>query len=142
MYNRRYIIPGLLVFIVLFSAPFWANALSSSKKPYKRPELALPANATECVEPAEYMRAEHMRILNEWRDAALRDGKRLYKSSTGTVWEVSLQNTCMKCHNDKANFCDACHTSNSVDPYCWTCHIEPKKPAAQKSVTPKLAGGG
>lgn len=127
MYNRRYIIPGILAFLVLFSSPFWANILT---RQYVRPALALPVGEKECVESAEFMRAEHMRLLNEWRDAAMRDGKRVYKATNGKLWEISLQNTCMKCHNDKAGFCDACHVSNSVTPYCWTCHIEPKKPVA------------
>lgn len=122
MYNARYVIPALLVFIILITLPFWVNVVTPE---YSRPELVLPADAEACVEPVEYMRAEHMRLLNEWRDAALREGKRVYTSSTGQVWDINLQNTCMHCHTDKAGFCDACHDSNSVDPYCWDCHIEP-----------------
>ena len=123
MFNAKYIIPGVLVFLVLFSAPFWLNIGSGS---YKRPEIALPATEKECVEPREFMAAEHMQLLDTWRDMALREEKRAYVSTSGKVWNISLQNTCMSCHTDKAGFCDKCHNANSVDPYCWDCHVEPR----------------
>lgn len=123
MYNTKYVLLGLIVFLGLFTAPFWANMGSAT---YERPKLALPADEKECIEPVEYMRAEHMHILDVWRDEALREGKRTYVASNGKVWTVSLQNTCLKCHTNKAEFCDKCHDSNSVSPYCWDCHVEPK----------------
>ncbi|GFM37455.1 sulfate reduction electron transfer complex DsrMKJOP subunit DsrJ [Desulfovibrio psychrotolerans] len=123
MYNTKYVIAGLVVFLALFTSPFWLNM---GKASYQRPELALPADAKECIEPVDYMRAEHMQILDTWRDQALREGKRTYVATDGKVWNVSLQNTCMKCHANKADFCDKCHTTNSVNVYCWDCHVEPK----------------
>jgi hypothetical protein len=123
MYNKKFIIPGILVFLALFSAPFWLNLGSES---YKRPDITLPLTEKECVEPREFMAAEHMQLLDTWRDQALREDKREYVSTSGKVWTISLQNTCMSCHSDKAGFCDACHNANSVDPYCWDCHVEPK----------------
>ncbi|BFR48895.1 sulfate reduction electron transfer complex DsrMKJOP subunit DsrJ [Nitratidesulfovibrio sp. HK-II] len=123
MYNGKYIIPGIVIFVGLFTFPFWSNLLTPK---YERPQLALPAGQKECIEPAEYMRAEHMHILDVWRDQALREGKRAYVASNGKVWDISLQNTCMKCHANKADFCDKCHNSNSVSPYCWDCHVAPR----------------
>ena len=35
-------------------------------------------------------------------------------------------NTCLKCHNDYEQFCDKCHKTNNVEPYCWSCHVLPK----------------
>lgn len=61
--------------------PFWANF--GGTKDYKRPAIVLPQNEKECVEPVEFMRAEHMYLLNEWRDQALRYENRTYVSSTG-----------------------------------------------------------
>ena len=123
MYNARYIIPGILIFLVAFTLPFWGNATTGK---VSRPAIVLPEGEKECIESAAFMRAEHMRILNEWRDAALRDGKRSYVATDGKIWEISLQNTCMRCHTDKAQFCDTCHTANNVTTYCWDCHIAPK----------------
>lgn len=126
MYNSKFILAGLAVFVALFTSPFWVNAFAPR---YERPEVVLPKGEgmDQCIMDPAYMRAEHMRILNEWRDMALREGTRVYTDSkTGKTWEINLQNTCMDCHSNKEKFCDSCHTSNSVDPYCWDCHIEPK----------------
>ncbi len=123
MFNAKYIWPGIIAFVVLFTSPFWLNVGSDS---YKRPEIALPATEKECIEPREFMAAEHMQLLDTWRDMALREEKREYVSTSGKVWEVSLQNTCMSCHTNKVEFCDKCHDTNSVDPYCWDCHVEPR----------------
>ena len=123
MYNAKYIWPGILLFVVLFSSPFWLNIGSSS---YLRQAVALPLTEKECIEPRAYMAAEHMQLLNSWRDMALREEKRQYVAGNGKPWEISLQNTCLSCHANKADFCDKCHNSNSVAPYCWDCHVEPR----------------
>lgn len=122
MYNAKYVILGIIVFAVLFTTPFWIG----KGEQYKRPDVVLPKTEKECVEPVAFMRAEHMQLLNTWRDEALRNDNRVYVSSTGKKWEISLQNTCMKCHTNAVDFCDKCHISNSVYPYCWSCHIAPK----------------
>ncbi len=125
LYNAKYIIPGLLVAVIAFTAPFWLNIGSEA---YEYPQVALPqgAQGEACIEPVEWMRAEHMTLLNTWRDEAVRLDKRVYVASDGKKWEVSLQNTCMACHANKVEFCDKCHDSNNVEPYCWTCHVPPK----------------
>ncbi len=68
MYNSKYVIIGIVVFVVLATAPFWVSSFSSVEGEYKRPDIALPKNEKECIEPVEYMRAEHMQLLNDWRD--------------------------------------------------------------------------
>ena len=123
MYNAKFIWPGIILFVVLFTSPFWLNVGSSE---YKRPEIALPQTEKECIEARDFMAAEHMQMLDTWRDMALREEKREYVSTSGKVWEISLQNTCMSCHANKVDFCDKCHDANSVDPYCWDCHVEPR----------------
>ena len=131
MYNAKFVIPGIIVFAGLFTAPFWINMLSSGHEEVK---VELPAEPvtffgeerSQCVEPREWMAANHMELLLEWRDQALREGKRIYVASDGKKWETSLQNTCMACHSNKAEFCDKCHNANSVNPYCWDCHVVPQ----------------
>lgn len=117
------IIIGLVIFIGMLTAPF---AVGTMTKEYKQPELKLPVGEKECIESKEFMRKEHMVLLDEWRDWALRDGKRIYTNHAGKEFVISLQNTCMKCHNNKADFCDKCHTDAGVSPYCWDCHIQPE----------------
>ncbi len=131
MYNAKYIIPGLAVFVGIVTLPIWLNFCSPD---YTYPDVALPKQPvvfngearTDCVEPGAWMRANHMELLISWRDAALRDEKRVYVASDGKKWETSLQNTCMACHSNKADFCDKCHDTNSVNPYCWDCHVIPQ----------------
>ncbi len=124
MYNGKYIVTGIVIFAVLMLAPFLFNILAGTS--YAEPKLQLPKGQTDCIEATEFMRAEHMQLLNTWRDEAIRDGKRVYTASNGKQYDISLQNTCMKCHANKAEFCDKCHNAASVSPYCWTCHIEPR----------------
>jgi hypothetical protein len=126
MYDTGKIIVGIVVFVILGTSPLWINALSGGTP--EPPEFKLPPNgSTECIESTEYMRANHMDLLNQWRDDVVRQGGRDYVSSTtGKVYDMSLSRTCMDCHSNKAEFCDACHTYMAVAPYCWDCHVEPK----------------
>ena len=124
MYNGGKILAGLAIFLGLVTFPFWYHVGSAA---YKTPELKLPPKtvATECIESAEHMRAEHMQILNDWRDSVVRNNNRDYVNLKGVSFEMSLQKTCMKCHGTKKDFCDKCHTAAAVSPYCWDCHIAP-----------------
>jgi hypothetical protein len=126
MYDAGKIIVGLVVFIILATSPLWLNAMLGGSP--EVPEIKLPTNgSTECVEATDFMRAEHMDLLNQWRDDVVRKGTRDYVSTTsGKVYDMSLSRTCMDCHSNKAEFCDACHTYMAVSPYCWDCHVEPK----------------
>lgn len=123
LHNGGSILAGLVIFLGIVTFPLW---FSVGSKAYSQPKLKLPVNEKECIESKEFMRKEHMQLLNEWRDWALRDGKRTYVNSKGKEYAISLQNTCMKCHDNKAEFCDKCHNDAAVSPYCWDCHIQPE----------------
>lgn len=125
MNDRNYIIIGLVVFFALLTFPVWYNLGSASSAP----EVVLTEKAKEakiCIEDADFMRREHMQILNNWRDKVVREDKRTYTGKDGKQYNVSLSNTCMDCHSNKADFCDKCHTYTAVDPYCWDCHTYPE----------------
>lgn len=126
MYNAKYIIPGIIITIILLTSPFWLNIGTTN---YVYPEVSLPKgkDMDTCIEPKEWMRINHMNLLNQWRDEATREGNHIYTATDDRTWEISLQNTCMKCHTSKTDFCDKCHNSNNVQPYCWTCHIAPRE---------------
>jgi hypothetical protein len=126
MYDAGKIIVGLAVFVALATSPLWFNALFGEGP--EAPELKLPTNgSTECVEAKDFMVSNHMDLLNQWRDSVVRTGTRDYVSTlNGKVFDMSLSRTCMDCHSNKAEFCDACHTYLAVSPYCWDCHVEPK----------------
>jgi len=141
MYDAGKIIVGLGIFVVLFTSPFWYNGAVG--EPVKLRDLT-PAYAvsTQCVEDAKFMREKHMDLLNTWRNDVVRDQDRFFKKDGHEVrWsdlakgpggfrlygddkvQKSLSNTCMKCHSNYETFCLRCHQSNSVDPFCWDCHL-------------------
>ena len=70
------------------------------------------------------MKSEHMRILDLWRNEVVRHANRVYVADDGKEYMMSLSNTCLDCHYNKAEFCDSCHNYTAVNPYCWECHIE------------------
>lgn len=129
------VIVVIIGFVVFFGFPFFYNLGKANARPQVKVDT--PAilewekehGKKECVEPKEFMRGGHMQMLNDWRDAVVRNGERVYINSKGTHFNISLQNTCMNCHSNKKDFCDQCHNYLGVKPYCWTCHIPPKENA-------------
>jgi len=98
MYDAGKVLIGLVVFVVLFTSPVWYNLAVGEEisHPDLSPaELYARENSVEakCIE--ENMKADHMTILNRWRDEAIREGKR---DLEGTHFKKSLSNTCLECH--------------------------------------------
>ena len=129
MYNKGTIIPGLIIFVLFVTFPIWFNGLKAGTLP--KPELP-PGGEKKCVESVEYMRANHMQLLNEWRDNVLRDDNRTVVTVEGKDYRKGLQTACMQCHSNKEKFCDSCHTYAAVNPYCWDCHLTPKEAASKE----------
>jgi hypothetical protein len=129
MYDKGKIITGIIIFLIVATFPFWYNLGKAAPQPDPKTDTPAIKNLIkkECVEPKAFMKTYHMQLLDKWRDTVVRDGDRVYMNTNGIRYEMSLQNTCMKCHSNKAKFCDQCHNYLRVIPYCWTCHIEPKE---------------
>ena len=123
MYDGKYIIPGLIIFVALMTFPVWKNMGNAG--PVPKPEK--PADVKKCIDAVDVMRTSHMKILDDWRDEVLREGKREQIEVAGVMYDKSLMNGCMACHKEKKKFCDECHTYTSVSPYCWDCHYVPKE---------------
>jgi hypothetical protein len=129
LYNRGIILAGIAVFLIVATFPFWRQAGRTAPPP----DLKLDTPAIErlkeklCVEPAPYMRANHMKLLAAWRDGAVREGNRSYRAADGKVYEIRLTGTCLECHSNKEQFCDRCHNYAGAKPNCWSCHIIPKE---------------
>jgi len=123
VYNAKTIIPGLLGFVAVAALPLWLAMAGGGTG--DRPELELPQDGSKCVESTEYMRDNHMLLLDDWRDLAVREGKRIHVSSDGTRHKMSLTGTCMSCHTNGEAFCDRCHNYAGVTPTCWDCHVRP-----------------
>ena len=130
MYNKGTIIPGLIIFVLFVTFPLWFNAFSTASTV---PKVELPPGGEkQCVAPEAVMRAQHMVILNEWRDDVLRNNDRVMVKVDGKEYRKCLQLACMQCHSNKEKFCDSCHEYASVKPYCWDCHLAPSVLAKKK----------
>ena len=123
MKDRGIIVFGVIVFLGLFTFPFWYGLGQAVPVP----KVQLPKDQKACVAPTEFMKTSHMQMLNEWRDYVVRDGLRVFVAADGKKYNMSLSNQCMKCHAEKTKFCDQCHNYLGVAPYCWDCHVAPKE---------------
>ena len=124
MNDKGKIILGLIVFLVAVTFPLWRGVFAQGAAP----DVALPQGEdVKCIEPRAYMAANHMNMLDSWRDAVVRQGQKTYIASDGAEYDMSLTKTCMRsdCHASRTEFCDKCHTYADVAPYCWDCHVTP-----------------
>ena len=123
MYDSSKVIAGIIIFLLLVTLPFWYN--SATGQATYVPDLKIETEAESCIESKEYMRANHMDILDDWRLEVVRGSGRIYKAADGKEYEKSLTNTCMSCHKSKDDFCKKCHDYAAVEePNCWNCHNE------------------
>lgn len=145
MYDASKVIPGIIVFVLVVTFPVWYALGKTSNPPDNDAELnLLREEGKMCIEDREYMRAQHMNLLDEWRNAAVRDGQRTYISvDEELAYEISLTNTCLECHGDgkaasvgtltesaidelpQPDFCLSCHDYAGVEPDCFSCHLQP-----------------
>ena len=127
IYNSGKVLIGLVIFVGLVTFPFFYNKGRAIAKP--EPKLDTPAimqlQDKKCVEPRDFMRAELMRLLNDWRDSAVRDGKRLYVNLRGQAVRYISEYLYALPFEQEGIRTDAIVCA--VKPYCWGCHIEPKE---------------
>ena len=138
IYDGKYILIGLLVFVGLATFPVWydhGKAVAPADPSLNTPVIA-GMMVKRCILPKEQMITEHMKLLNVWRTQVVRYGKRVYVAPDGEKYAMSLETECFRCHSNKADFCDRCHNyaglDKATDPYCFSCHVVPseKKPGA------------
>jgi hypothetical protein len=120
--DRLFVAAAVGVAAILAAWPALSRAAGWNRP--EPPALARAEGRGECVEPPAVMRASHMRLLADWRDRAVRQGDRTYRARDGREIDISLSGTCLRCHADKAAFCDRCHDYANVSPGCWDCHLQ------------------
>lgn len=104
----------LILLILLSPLIYTAVGHGLFNKPPK-PQLVLPETG-KCIEPTEYMRENHMKLLMHTRDDVVRKGIRKVSHT--------LKN-CKACHTKRAEFCDRCHAYVGAKPECFGCHYFP-----------------
>jgi len=138
MNDRPVIIFGLIVGAVLLTFPLWYSLAAGGSA--AAPDVQVPEG--RCVEDVEYMKANHMDLLNQWRDAVVRgdpvthpgrsiDNKTYVSKLDGTHYEMSLTKTCVEqCHagadkqpgEGQAASAAGVHAATSRATFCHTCH--------------------
>ena len=122
MSDKPIIIGGLIVVLAILTSPFWYSLAAGQSEPPVRPEVP----EGKCVKSAEYMRAHHMDLLDEWRNEVVREGKAEMIEIDGKEYKKSLTEGCLSCHTSREKFCGGCHSYANVEPTCWNCHLETK----------------
>ena len=125
MYDKGRIIAGVVIFLILLTSPL--IYLSASGEGGYVPEPVIVTEEEQCVESVEYMTKKHMELLEDWKEGVVRGGTRTYVASDGKEYDVSLVETCLDCHTNKAEFCDQCHDYVGAKPSCWDCHQAPEE---------------
>lgn len=104
-----------------------ALAWAGSEAPPKtdgapKPVITKAAKGEHCVEPNDFMRRNHMKVLMHHRDEAVLEGVRTKKYSL---------KECINCHASektgsvaasKDDFCVSCHSYAAVKIDCFDCH--------------------
>ena len=137
MYDRGKIITGVVIALILLTLPL-AYLAASGDGGYV-PELQSAAYGDECIESEEFMRENHMTLLDEWRNTVVRGGNSTYTASDGQEYYMGLARptdpellrlqtglptgACLSCHIEKIEFCDKCHSYSGAEPECWSCHV-------------------
>jgi hypothetical protein len=89
-----------------------------------------------CVRPTDWMRRNHMELIQHSRDLTVHQGIRVKKDSLAN---------CVDCHsrqdehhqavpvNAPGEFCDGCHSYTAVNITCFQCHATvPETKSAQR----------
>ena len=89
MYKGGRIIAFAALFCLAVLSPFIVNLANAAPAPETSLDTpAINAQQTkECVASTEYMKDNHMQLLDEWRNDVVRDGSRECESASGQVYE-------------------------------------------------------
>ncbi|MDH3637873.1 MAG: hypothetical protein OES09_05350 [Gammaproteobacteria bacterium] len=115
-----------------------------------RAEVPVPSfpagEGSECVEPTDVMRRNHMTFLLHQRDRTVHDGIRTTQHSLVE---------CLNCHTAKddqglfipvnapGQFCQSCHAYSGVKMDCFECHASKPRPTADtaRGMSSRIAPG-
>lgn len=128
------LVGGVFVAVVVFAVPAWFGLARAGGAGRESLALAHPTAGAGCVLPPERMRAMHPSLLSRFRDLAVRQGERSWRTEDGRSLTIDLTGSCLGCHGSGVAFCDPCHENHGVTLSCWGCHAKspplPALPAA------------
>lgn len=122
--TKKIIMTAAALLIVVLAGVYAFRHQESQAEKVAAPAPAAAVDSSACIASKEFMKANHMRVLDEWRHSSVRDGNRVHVAPDGRKIDKSL-NSCLNCHSNNRMFCFNCHMYANVKPNCWNCHISP-----------------
>ena len=118
------------VFIALAAASAGA-ADEGGRTP--KPAIVKATPGTQCVEPPEVMRRQHMNFLKHQRDDTVHGGIRGAKHSLKGCVECHASGETGSVAKAPGDFCSSCHQYAAVKIDCFECHASKPAKLAQGS---------
>ena len=125
---RNAVLGGIALALALGAG--WALSQERGATAGRVPKPVLvQAKGDKCVEPTDFMRRNHMKVLLHHRDRTVHEGIRTPQHSL---------KGCVECHagpksgtvvGSKDDFCQSCHTYAAVSIDCFECHATQSRQA-------------
>ena len=122
--TKKLVLTAAGLLLLLLAALYAFRHQESMAENAASPAPSGAVDSAACIAPKAFMKANHMRVLAEWRKSSVREGNRVWVAPDGRKIDKSL-NTCLNCHSSNRMFCFNCHIYANVKPNCWNCHISP-----------------
>lgn len=125
MLQMKNLMHKALITIAGTTAVVFTAFASSGEKPAFAPQVPHPTNgSTECVEPVDDMKKNHMEYLLHQRDKTMHEGVRTKQHSLKACINCHVpENTEVRFGDDK-HFCSSCHNYAGVSIDCFQCHTD------------------
>ena len=117
--------------LLLFLSLVPLEDMAGERTPQPVIERATPG--TQCVEPADEMRRNHMRFLKHQRDDTVRAGVRGAKYSLRACVDCHASQKTASVAKVETNFCVSCHSYAAVRIDCFECHSSRPQAVAQQA---------
>lgn len=99
-----------------------------------QPVITKAVKGEQCVEDTDYMRRNHMKVLDGHRDKTVIEGVRTKKYSLKECINCHASETTGSVAATKDDFCVSCHSYAAVKIDCFECHST--KPAGSVAMHP------
>ncbi|WP_088186428.1 sulfate reduction electron transfer complex DsrMKJOP subunit DsrJ [Desulfosporosinus sp. FKA] len=125
MYKGGRIIASLVVFVAFLGFPFFYNMGKANAEPKNLAEnIKLIESTQHDIEPASWMIANHMKLLDQWRQAYVRDGQTIYVNNRGEKFPININTWSNTVGANSNQFCITCHNYVGVQLNCFSCHTQ------------------
>lgn len=105
-----------------------------------KPTITNAVKGEQCVEDADFMRRNHMKLLNHQRDKTVIEGVRTKKHSLKECINCHASETTGSVAAAKDDFCVSCHSYAAVKIDCFDCHsTKPQGPTAMHPLNAETA---